>query len=479
MELGDSGKSFQESLTANGQDSRFVLSHAPVDASSVSVFLDAVDITDNDPGEGVQVEESTGTLIFDFVPAAGALIIVVGTSYRFLTDDELTTICNESLLMHTKDRVDIYGRRISLENLPDLEMSVLATLCAKNALYVLATDASFDIDIQAPDGMSVPRSERYRQLMDMIHVLDDRYRENCSLLGVGMHGIQVFTLRRVSKRTNRYVPVYMPQEIDDRARPERAEIPASTYGGVVRDDGVPSLDLVIGQGKTFSRTLDDVTPDPSAVLRAQVRGYPGSPVVIAEFDVDFDVDDKVTISLEASATRLLPRNAVWDIVQSVASTPEPIVTALKRGRIYSPREITTGDGLPSWPIVTSASTTGSYFSTPQNQRLPSRYPLTIVQGTDFEQSFDWVEDGHLIDLAGWSLRAQMRPGPADEYPGDPTATFSVTVEDGTIYLRLTDTQTQAIPKGKYRYDLEGTDPQNKDWSIIAGSVVVEDEVTRG
>lgn len=126
MEIGDAGNTFQESFVSQGPKTRYVLSHAPVDAPSLSVFLDGVDITDNVPGEGVQVEESTGTLIFDLLPAEGAVITAAGTSYRFLTDDELTQICNESVLMHTKDRVDINGRPITLETLPPIETTAVS-----------------------------------------------------------------------------------------------------------------------------------------------------------------------------------------------------------------------------------------------------------------------------------------------------------------------------------------------------------------
>lgn len=358
MEIGDAGNTFQESFVSQGTETRYVLSHAPVDAPSLSVFLDGVDITDNVPGEGVQVEESTGTLIFDFLPAEGAVITAAGTSYRFLTDDELTQICNESVLMHTKDRVDINGRPITLETLPPLETTAVATLCAINALYILATDASFDIDVQAPDGMSVPRSERYRQLMETINMLKERYREMCELLNIGLHGVQVFSLRRISKRTNRYVPIYTPQEIDDRSKPVRAEIELPTYGTKVRNADFGSLDLTIPQGNTFAQALPDVTFTEGAELRAQVRGYPGSPIIVAEFFVSVDAEDLVTISLEAEQTRRMPRHGAWDLLEIIITEDEPtVVNTLVRGRIYSPREITTPDGTPQWPSVTSSSTT--------------------------------------------------------------------------------------------------------------------------
>jgi hypothetical protein len=93
----------------------------------------------------------------------------------------------------------------------------------------------------APDGVSIPRSERYRQLMQMIQMRQDHYRDLCVQLGVGLYSIDVFSLRRISKTTNRYVPVYKPQEVDDRSISQRVEMSLPTYGDAnvpwVTEDG--------------------------------------------------------------------------------------------------------------------------------------------------------------------------------------------------------------------------------------------------
>ena len=108
----------------------------------------------------------------------------------------------------------------------------------------------------------IPRSERYRQLMQMIQVRKDQYKELCSQLGIGLYKIDIFTLRRTSKTTNRYVPVYLPQEVDDRSMPMRAELPMPTYGASVSPSDVPTFDITMYQGDSFEVYLSfqfDVT----------------------------------------------------------------------------------------------------------------------------------------------------------------------------------------------------------------------------
>ena len=147
------------------------------------------------------------------------------------------------------------------------------------ALYTLATDASFDIDITAPDGVMIPRSERYRQLMQMIDVRKNQYKELCSQLGIGLFKIDVFSLRRISKTTNRYIPIYMPQEVDDISMPVRVYLPLPTYGATEKPTTATIQDLYIYEGDDFhfdiqfGFELDAYTP------KSEIRMNPDSMAV--------------------------------------------------------------------------------------------------------------------------------------------------------------------------------------------------------
>jgi hypothetical protein len=175
-------------------------------------------------------------------------------------------------------------------------------------------------DIQAPDGVMIPRSERYRQLMQMIDVKKNQYKELCSQLGIGLYKIDVFSLRRISKTTNEYVPVFEPQEIDNKSPKTRVRIPIPTYGNVkpTPTTVVQDLNIYEGDAYEFSIRLDfevnNLTP------LAQIRSLPGAAVVFAEFTVtkpniteDGDNQRTLVLSLTGAQTRLLPGKSYYDV----------------------------------------------------------------------------------------------------------------------------------------------------------------------
>jgi len=123
------------------------------------------------------------------IPPDGTEITVAGNYFRYFTPAEINRFVENAVLQHSNNRTDSLGRIQTLENLPPVEVYPVSLLASTLALYTLATDASFDINVFAPDGVTIPRSERYRQLMDMIQARKDQYRELCVLLGIGMYRI--------------------------------------------------------------------------------------------------------------------------------------------------------------------------------------------------------------------------------------------------------------------------------------------------
>jgi len=225
LELGDLGKAFIEQFVADGTTNRFELHYSPIDAQTVIVKKDGVDVSNTS-----YIEESTGILTLTTVPADGAEITVTGTYYRYFTGTELSSLVTDAVSQHSAGHVNSLGQNLTGDTLPTIEEYPVAIYATSLALYTLATDASFDIDIAAPDGVSIPRSERYRQLMEMVQQRQAQYKELCVQLGIGMYKIDTFTVRRIAKSTGRYVPVYKPQEVDDRSYPLRVHDQLPTYG---------------------------------------------------------------------------------------------------------------------------------------------------------------------------------------------------------------------------------------------------------
>jgi hypothetical protein len=196
------------------------------------------------------------------------------------------------------------------------------------ALYTLATDASFDINIFAPDGVTIPRSERYRQLLDMMNTRKAQYVELCSHLGIGLYSIDVFTLRRISKRTNRYVPIYKPMEVDDRSWPQRVNLPLPAYGDAQPAWPTEGGPLNAYQGLAYEETINFTGDFTGKSFIARLLAQRGSVQVVQNFTLTVDTEDDenfiATIALTADQTLRPPRRTHWQIASVDDETGEII-----------------------------------------------------------------------------------------------------------------------------------------------------------
>jgi hypothetical protein len=338
LELGDVSKSFVTQFVADGTTNRFVLHYSPLDGAGLLVFKNGVNVS-----EQASVEESTGILILDDVPAEGDELTVSGDYYRYFTNPELSTLINNALSEHTSGKKDSLGRPLVLENLPINEEYPLVVYSVTLALYTLATDAAFDIDVQAPDGVTIPRTERYRQLMQMVETRQQQYRELCALLGVGLYSIDVFSLRRISKATGRYVPGYVPQEVDDRSYPDRINIPIPNYGDKPPAWPTESGPFTAYQGRPFTVNVSfDYAPNTEFI--AKLLNQRGSVVFVQQFDTTFedttgDGNYTATLSLTGDQTLRLAERTYWSI-QKVEDGDTVIEAEVKGGNFYTVRAST-------------------------------------------------------------------------------------------------------------------------------------------
>jgi hypothetical protein len=337
-ELGDLPKSFVMQFMADGTTNRFTLHYSPLDASELYVSFDGVDVSDD-----CSVEETTGVLVTDNIPAEGVEITVAGNYFRYYTTAEIERFVDTALLQHSNNRVDSLGRVQNVANLPAIEAYPVALLASTLALYTLATDASFDINVFAPDGVTIPRSERYRQIMDMIQARKEQYRELCVLLGIGMYRIEVFTFRRISKATNHYVPLYRPQEVDDYSYPERIEVPRPTYGDQPSEHPYDSVELTAYQDVAFSYSLPYTGDLTTKGVVANIRWKAGVDQSHMPFTVSVtstsSTSHTITLSLTQEQTRRLAQRMYWD-VQFVFDSDGHKET-YKAGKLFTVREVTT------------------------------------------------------------------------------------------------------------------------------------------
>lgn len=338
LELGDQASSYDASIVADGTSVRYEIGHYPVDGPSLKVSVDGTLQT----ALQVAVEERTGVIIFTAPPVLGAVIRAWGTKYRYFGSVDMAQYVNDAVAEHLYHRTDAFGRALTLTNLPLVEEYPVSLLATTYALYALATDSSFDIDIHAPDGVSIPRSERYRQLMDMLAVRQQQYRDLCAALNVGLNRIEVFQLRRVSRTTNRLVPIYVAQEIDDSTPAQRVYLPSSTLGGDPFPQAAAEQDFTVTQGDAFSAVLDFPFALTGYTVSAQIRVYPGTVSAATTIAVTTPLlgdATKAELSLTPAQTSLLPMKSFWDLQLTSNTDPNDVTTYLT-GMFFVPRQVT-------------------------------------------------------------------------------------------------------------------------------------------
>lgn len=337
-ELGDTPKSFVMQFMADGTTNRFTLHYSPLDATELFVSFDGVDVSDD-----CSVEESTGVLVTDNLPAEGVEMLVSGNYFRYFTTAEIQRFVETALLQHSNNRTDSLGRVQNIANLPAVEVYPVALLASTLALYTLATDASFDINVFAPDGVTIPRSERYRQLMDMLNMRKEQYRELCVLLGIGMYRIEVFSFRRISKSTNHYVPLYRPQEPDDYSYPERIEVPRPTYGDQPSERPYDSVELTAYQDVDFTYSLPYTGDLTTKGVVANIRWKAGVLQSYMPFTVTVtstsNTSHTITLSLTHEQTKRLAQRMYWDV--GFIYDGDPHFETYKAGKLFTVREVTT------------------------------------------------------------------------------------------------------------------------------------------
>lgn len=235
MELGDTGAPFSDTFLGTGMVSTYDLTEFNVWNVSVTwirnqqavVLVENTDYTLNTQEGRIFLAGAASPL------PQGDTLVVSGQAGGMFSDEELTDFINDAVLQHTSGRtvktrfkdsngfIKYVNLPMDLSNLPEIEGVLVALRATIDALWALATDASTDVDISSADGTTVPRSQRYQQLREQIDGMTARYNHLCAMLNVGLDRIEMSKIRRVSRTTNRLVPIFEDREYDDYALPRR------------------------------------------------------------------------------------------------------------------------------------------------------------------------------------------------------------------------------------------------------------------
>jgi hypothetical protein len=86
-------------------------------------------------------------------------------------------------------------------------------------------------------------------------------------------------------------------------------------------------------------------------------------------------------------------------------------------------------------------------------------------------------NGQPLDLTGYSVASQLRKS----YQSSQAFTFTSSIfnaAQGKIRLQLTDLQSQAIPAGRWLYDVEITSASGSKTRVVEGIATVNPQITQ-
>lgn len=330
LEIGDIGRSFTQVVPGDGVTKSLTLNVKPVeDTTLVLTVVSGNTTTPLAPGTDYNLDARAGAI--DLVAAVdlGDTLVINGVSYRYFTDADWTTFIDTAYTQHN------HGRGTPLARLDPVEDYLVALLGVIQSLWALMNDSAFDIDISTPEGVSIPRHQRFDQLMQMLLARQDQYNKLAAALNVGLNRIEMFDLRRVSRMTGRLVPVYVAQEIDEATPARRVFVPIDLKGATPIDDPCPVVDITLEIGVPFELdlALGVPIPDPK-LLRASIRRNAlGGPLMYFTVEVIDALTGDVKISLpNTSRTRIVYNgDAFWDIRLMTLDNSE--FATLTRGEI--------------------------------------------------------------------------------------------------------------------------------------------------
>lgn len=230
--LRDFPKFFQVSFDAVGRT--YELGSPNIDADSlwVATYVNnaPVTITSNTSASSYySLDARNGILRFNTTPSASASILVEGYYYEWVLPSDLEFYAGHSIEQH------IYNLDLPLESMSAIVIDTIGMHCVVESLWGLLTEYSRDIDITTSESVHIPASQRFRMVQSLLDYWSKAYERQAKSLNIGLERIEIMNLRRVSRSTNRFVPIYKSKELGEYGPIERL-FPEISEGMIVIEE---------------------------------------------------------------------------------------------------------------------------------------------------------------------------------------------------------------------------------------------------
>lgn len=211
--LRDFPKFFQVSFEIVGRT--YELGQTNIDPASVWIATttgaSATELTTSD----YNLDHRNGVLRLTNTFPPNTNLLIEGYYYEWILPEDLEFYAQRSINFH------IPTINIPLEQANNAVIDVVGLGALVEALQALMTEYARDIDVMTSESIHIPGSQRFRMLQSLVQQWEMEYRKHANNLNIGPEKITQVNLRRVSRTTNRYVPLYKNKEIGEYGPIER------------------------------------------------------------------------------------------------------------------------------------------------------------------------------------------------------------------------------------------------------------------
>jgi hypothetical protein len=216
--LRDFPKFFQVSFDAVGRT--YELGSPNIDADSlwIATYTTGSPVTvttDKTASAYYSLDQRNGIIRFNTSFSSSTKILVEGYYYEWVLPSDLKFYARHSIEQH------VYNLPIALENMSDIVVDTIGMGTVVDALWGLLTEYSRDIDVMTSESVHIPASQRYRMVQSLLDYWSKAYEKQAKALNIGLDRIEIMNLRRVSRTTNRLVPLYKARELGETGPIER------------------------------------------------------------------------------------------------------------------------------------------------------------------------------------------------------------------------------------------------------------------